>query len=65
LSNLRKNRSMRSLAAIPMRATVHRATSVNRMALPAAAISAGLAPLAYAAATIAPALTPVMQSTGM
>jgi hypothetical protein len=37
---------MRSLPAMPMRAMVQRATSVKRMALPASAISAGVAPLA-------------------
>jgi hypothetical protein len=41
--------------------TLQRATSPNRMLHPARAISSGDAPLAYAAETIEPALTPVMQ----
>ena len=52
---------MRSLARKPMRHSVQRPTSPKRMRQPAWAISAGVTPLAYAAATIDPALTPAMQ----
>src|SRR5204862_6086255 len=58
-------RFIRSLTTKPMRQRLHRATSPNRIAHPARAISAGDAPLAYAAATIDPALTPVMQWIGI
>ncbi|HKE22107.1 MAG TPA: hypothetical protein VKB88_06930 [Bryobacteraceae bacterium] len=52
---------MRSLATKPMRHKLHLATSLKRIAQPARAISTGGVPLASAAATIDPALTPVMQ----
>jgi hypothetical protein len=45
----------------PMRQSRQRATSRNRIEQPTRAISSASVPLAYAAATIDPALTPVMQ----
>jgi hypothetical protein len=44
-----------------MRLTVHLATSLNRMEDPIRPISAAVAPLEKAAATIEPALTPATQ----
>ena len=52
---------MRSVARKPMRQSVQLPTSPKRMLHPAREISSGVAPLAYAAATMEPALTPVMQ----
>src|SRR4029450_7527772 len=56
---------MRLLITNPIRLGRQRATSPNLMEHPAWAISSGDAPLAHAAATIAPALTPGMQGIGM
>jgi hypothetical protein len=52
---------MRLLTTNPIRLRLQRATSPNRIEQAALPISSGRAPLAYAAATIDPALTPVMQ----
>ena len=52
---------MRSLTTNPIRLRLQRATSANRIEQAARAISSGGVPLAHAAATIDPALTPVMQ----
>ena len=51
---------MRSLTTKPVRERLQRATSAKRMAQPARAISSPEAPLAKAAATIEPALTPAI-----
>jgi Matrixin len=55
---------MRSLSTNPRRREFQRPTSRKRIEQPIRAISFGVAPLAYTAATIHPALTPVMQWMG-
>jgi hypothetical protein len=49
----------------PIRQRLQRATSLIRIEVAALAISSGPEPLAKAAATIDPALTPVTQCSGM
>jgi hypothetical protein len=56
-----QNDTIRSLPANPSRLIVHRATSLNFIDRPTHSMSATFAPEAYAAATMAPALTPAMQ----
>ncbi len=52
---------MRSLPTSPRRPRLQRPTSLKRIEQPAWAISSCVAPLAYAPATMDPALTPVTQ----
>ncbi len=56
---------MRLLPTNPRRPGFQRPTSLKLIEQPARVISSRVAPLAYAAATMDPALTPVMQWMGM